>query len=164
LRVASNGPGSKPKRERGGNIGGGVGSGAGGIAEPPPVRQPRRIRAAAVDGLMTSTKPSPEEEKRQLLLPKLHPSILAVIERLNSKEEKAGVDEVRFIRNGKAELQVWLTEKSTETLAKLKELGFEVVLDPKTAKLVIGRLSIENLEKLAGLKFVRYVAPQIARN
>jgi len=138
LRVTSSGAGLKPKRER--KIGSGI----------------------AADELMSTAKSSPEDEKRQLLLTKLHPSILGVIERLKSREAKAGVDEVKFIRNGKAELQVWLTEKSTETLAKLKELGFEVVLDPKTAKLVIGRLPIENLEKLAELKFVRYVAPQVS--
>ena len=33
-----------------------------------------------------------------------------------------------FIRDGKAEVQVWLTEKSDEALAQLKELGFEVCL------------------------------------
>jgi len=59
-------------------------------------------------------------------------------------------------------VQIWLTEKSPENLAKLKELGFEVVLDPKTSKLVIGRLPIEQLEKLAELKFVRYAAPQLS--
>ena len=58
--------------------------------------------------------------------------------------------------------RVWLNEKSDETLAKLKEIGFEVVLDPKTAKLVIGRLPLEKLDALAGLTFVRYVAPQLS--
>jgi len=47
-------------------------------------------------------------------------------------------------------------------LAALKALGFEVVLDPKSAKLVIGRLPIEKLEALAELKFIRYVAPQVS--
>jgi len=36
------------------------------------------------------------------------------------------------------------------------------VLDPKTAKLVIGRMPIEKLAALAELKSVRYVAPQIS--
>ncbi len=73
-----------------------------------------------------------------------------------------GADETKFIHDGKAEIQIWLTDKSEETLAKLKELGFEVVLDPKTATLIIGRLPIERLEALAELKFVRYVAPQVS--
>jgi hypothetical protein len=86
--------------------------------------------------------------------------VLAVIDRLNAKSTVAGADESKFIRGGKAELQIWLTDKSEEAMAKLRELGFEVVLDPKTAKLVIGRLPIEKLPGLAELKFVRFVAPQ----
>ena len=43
------------------------------------------------------------------------------------------------IRNGKAEVQVWLTEKSEANLAKLKELGFEVILDAKSPRLIVGR-------------------------
>ena len=41
----------------------------------------------------------------------------------------------------------------------MKQLGFEVVLDPKTAKMVIGRIGIENLARLVELKSVRYIAP-----
>jgi Ca-activated chloride channel homolog len=104
---------------------------------------------------------SPSEDKRQEALRKLHPSILAVIDRLKNKNSVAGADEAKFIRNGKAEIQIWLTEKSDETIAALKALGFEVVLDPKSAKLVIGRLPIEKLTALAELKSVRYVAPQM---
>jgi Ca-activated chloride channel family protein len=104
---------------------------------------------------------SPSEEKRQDALRKLHPSVLAVIDRLKDKNSVAGADEAKFIHNGKAEIQIWLTEKSDETIAALKALGFEVVLDPKSAKMVIGRLPIEKLAALADLKTVRYVAPQL---
>jgi hypothetical protein len=69
---------------------------------------------------------------------------------------------MKFVQNGKAEVQVFLTDKSAESLAELKKLGFEIILDPKTAKLVVGRLPIENLQKLAELKSVRYVTPQKA--
>ena len=116
------------------------------------------------DEVVASKPLSPEEEKRQRLLVKLHPAILAVIERLKSKNATPGADEAKFIRDGKAEIQIWLTDKSDEILAELKKLGFEVVLDPKTAKLVIGRLPIEKLAALADLKSVRYVAPQLSSN
>lgn len=105
---------------------------------------------------------SAEEQKRRDLLGKLHPAIVAVIDRLKDKNAKPGADEAKFIREGKAEIQIWLTDKSAENLAKLKELGFEIVLDPKTSKLVIGRVSIDKLGALADLKFIRYMAPQIA--
>ena len=115
------------------------------------------------DGADTERLLSPVEKKRAALEARLHPSILAIVDRLKNKAA-AGADEAKFIRDGKAEVQVWLTDKSAESLAALKALGFEVVLDPKTAKVVIGRLPIEKLEALAELKSVRYVAPQTLRN
>jgi dissimilatory sulfite reductase (desulfoviridin) alpha/beta subunit len=93
--------------------------------------------------------------------PKLHPELLAIVRRLRAKQTESGPGELKFVRDGKAEVQVWLTEKSDEVTTKLKELGFEVILDQKTSKLVIGRLSIEKLEALADLQFVRYVSPQM---
>lgn len=101
---------------------------------------------------------SPEEQKRREFLSKMNPSISALIERLKNKGQPTA-DDARFIRNGKAEIQVWLTDKSPETMAQLRQLGFEIVLDPKTAKMIIGRLPIEKLAALVELKSVRYVAP-----
>jgi len=170
--VTSSGPTSRAKlaarKASGGGSGGGSGPGSGGglgsgsgrgggissANSPAPLRM---IQPDFADGANLS----PEEEKRQLLLAKYHPTVLAVIERLTTNAQP-GVDESKFIRGGKAEVQIWLTDKSPEALAKLKELGFELILDPKTSKLVIGRLPIENLQKLAELKFVRYVAPQVS--
>jgi Ca-activated chloride channel homolog len=144
------------------NSGGGAGgSGAGvGIAAstlPPKAARAMADEAVRVDGMRAL---SPEEQKRRDFTAKFHPAVLAVIDRLKD-HKPAGASEAKFIRNGTAEIQIWLTEKSDETMAKLKELGFEVVLDPKTAKLVIGRIAIEKLAALAELKFVRYVGPQM---
>lgn len=160
---------AKSKRERGGNVGGGGAGGggkgdrkaAGGSGAAANSPSPQMSVLDSADAIRVVTL-SPEEEKRQQLRVKLHPSLLAVVERLKIKGTP-GADEVKFIRGEKAEVQIWLTDKSAEALTRLKELGFEVVLDPKSAKLVIGRLPIENLQKLAELKYVRYVAPQISR-
>ena len=106
------------------------------------------------------------EERKDLLdqqnseLQKLHRSLLAVVQKLQKKEKLSSADEGGFIRDGKAEVQVWLTEKSNEALTQLKELGFEVVLDAKSSKVIIGRLPVEKLEALAKFKFVKYIAPQ----
>ena len=105
-----------------------------------------------------------EEQRFAALLEKLDPKIAAVVRRLKDPTLKPSADETKFIHNGKAEIQIWFTDKTAETMAKLKELGFEVVLDPKTAKMVIGRLPIEKLAALSELKSVRYVAPQITRD
>ncbi|HXG94683.1 MAG TPA: VIT and VWA domain-containing protein [Blastocatellia bacterium] len=102
---------------------------------------------------------SPEEQKRQEMLAKLHPSVAAVIERLKNKSAKPAADESKFVRDGKAEIQIWLADKSQAIIEHLKQLGFEIALDPKTAKMVIGRVPIEKLAALAELKAVRYIAP-----
>ena len=172
--VTRSGTDSKAKSRRASGAGGGVGmasgSGAGsggpGSSKTLPANAPSALAVNAAiidaDGADTVRLLSPAEKKRAALEARLHPSILAVIDRLKNKTATAGADEAKFVRDGKAELQVWLTEKSPESLAALKALGFEVVLDPKSAKLVIGRLPIEKLEALAELKFIRYVAPQVS--
>ena len=144
---------SKPQRAAGGG-----GGGRGDAPNAPPA--PSVGGFVLADAAESLKMISPEEREREQLRSKLHPSILAVIDRLKNKSATAGADESKFIHDGKAEIQIWLTDKSEETLSKLKELGFEVVLDPKSAKLIIGRLPIEKLEALAELKFVRYVAPR----
>ncbi|MCI0487509.1 MAG: VIT and VWA domain-containing protein [Blastocatellia bacterium] len=157
------------KSGRAGGMGTGSGSGAGPgrvNTPPPPKSQPSREvgNTLAESSGLSDKQLSPEEQKRRQLLSKLHPSIVALVERLKNKGAQPGVDEARFVRNGKAELQVWLTDKSPEVIEQLKRLGFEVVLDPKTAKMVIGRIAIDKLEALAQLKEVRYVAPSMQGN
>ncbi|HEX8853039.1 MAG TPA: hypothetical protein VF754_06105, partial [Pyrinomonadaceae bacterium] len=103
---------------------------------------------------------TPEEAQRQKQLAKLHASVAAVVERLRNKEAQASADEAKFVRDGRAEVQVWLVEKTPEVLEKLKALGFEVVLDPQSSKMVIGRIALEKLSELTELDEVRYISPQ----
>jgi len=142
---------------RGGNVGGGSVAPAN---APPSVT----VSAGAASLVMTESVDvralTPEETKQAVLRSKLHPTVMAVLTRLGKKETSPGPDESKFIRDGKAELQIWLTDKSPQTLEQLKTLGLEVIFDSKTSKLVIGRLPIEKLEALAQLNFVRYVSPQ----
>jgi Ca-activated chloride channel family protein len=150
---------ARPSRASGGG-GSGAGAGGGGASPPQKPANGNLIMADGIDTDATRTLSS-EERKRADMQAKFHASVLAVVERLKARNAVAGADEGKFIRNGKAEIKIWLTEKSDETIAALKALGFEVVLDPKSAKLVIGRLPIEKLAALADLKSVRYVAPQM---
>ena len=153
------GPGIGPGAS--GSSGGAVSGGApGGVPGPAPSIPNGGLTLAESLGLASrADEVSPEKQRRRRQLStKMNPSIVAVIERLKNKNAQASADEARFVRNGKAEIQVWLMDKSPETIAQLKQLGFEVVLDPKAAKLIIGRLPIEKLAALAELKSVRYVA------
>jgi Ca-activated chloride channel family protein len=145
----------KVKRSGGGG-GGGIGTGSGGGIAPTS-RKPMVAESLGV--VDEDAALSPAEKARRELQSKLHPAVLAVIDRLKNKTA-ATAGEAKFIRGGKAEIQIWLDDKSEATIAKLKELGFEVVLDPTTSKMIIGRLPIEKLAALAELKSIRYVAPQ----
>lgn len=92
---------------------------------------------------------------------KLHPAIAALVERLKQRNQAPTAEEAKFVRNGRAEVQVWLSDTTPTTLDEIKKLGFEIVLQPKTSKLIIGRVPIEKLRLLAEMKSVRYLAPQI---
>lgn len=140
-----------------GGVGTGVGAGGAAPSSPKPM-----INEALRD-VDEPAALSPAEKARRELQSKFHPSVLAVIDRLKNRMP-ATADEARFIRGGKAEIQIWLTDKSEATIAKLKELGFEVVLDPTTSKMIIGRLPIEKLAALGEIKSIRFVAPQAVRN
>jgi Ca-activated chloride channel family protein len=120
-------------------------------------------------GAVISPTPTPDlkvsERGRQLdeLQLKLPRSLLAILAKLQRKETLTSADEGGFIHNGKAEVQVWMSEKSPASLAKLKELGFELVLDAKASRLIIGRISVDKIEALARLSFVTYVSPQVSK-
>jgi hypothetical protein len=144
--------------------GGGQSGVVGGTSTVPPATRASGTFITEADKPDVIRSRSPEEQKRAELQSKFHPSVLAVIDRLKATNPIAGADESKFIHNGKAEVQIWFTDKSAEAMARLKELGFEVILDPKTAKMVIGRLPIEKLAALADIKSIRYVAPQVSTN
>ena len=104
-----------------------------------------------------------EEKRRADVARKLNRYVNIVVERVRNKQPLTSADEAGFVHNGKAEVQVWLNEKTDEGLAKLKELGFEVVLDAKNSRLIVGRLPVEKLEALAELNFVKFVSPQVSK-
>jgi len=138
---------------------------AGGVARksritPPLPNAPPTVSSvgAGVDVDESAPIVTPVQQSNELE-EKLHRSVFAIVQKLKNKQALSS-EESALIRDGKAEVQVWLTEKTDETMAQLKELGFEVVSEAKNSKIVIGRLPIEKLETLAKLKFVKYVAPQ----
>jgi len=132
--------------------------GAGGLAPPP--NQPSTVNSvAAMPEVISSDQRTMPDPQTAELQQKLHPSLFAVVQKLQKREPLLSSGS-EFIRDGKAEVQVWLTDKSDESLAQLKELGFEVLLSAKSANMIVGRLPIEKLEVLAKFKFVKYISPQ----
>jgi Ca-activated chloride channel family protein len=130
-------------------VGSGTGSGGGGP-------QDFQLRPSGSLGRTRSL----EEEKNIRLVMKLPPALLAVVYRAKQKQDP---NVVAFVRNGKAEVQLWLNDKSDLIKAKLQELGFEIVLDHAGSNLMIGRIPVDKVELLADLEFVRYVSPLTTR-
>jgi Ca-activated chloride channel family protein len=158
----------------GAGVGPGNGYNMGGSNAPTAAGQPAPptlTEAVSVDAIdrtannqakpITKTK---DEEIRLKLGSKLHPSLLAVVARVEDKGRQPSAEEASFVREGKALIQVWLKDRSKETLAALKQLGFELLLEPNGASVVIGRVPVEKLEALAALQSVKYAAPMSAVN
>jgi Ca-activated chloride channel family protein len=101
-----------------------------------------------------------DESTRHPLNGKLHPAVMAVVRRLEDKSAVSSLVENEFVRKGVAEIQIWLTNTSDETLRSLSMLGVTIVLQPKTGKIVLGRVTAERLAEIASLQAVRYLAPQ----
>ncbi len=56
-------------------------------------------------------------------------------------------------------VEVWLTDTSPATIAKLKQLGAQILGQPQSAKLVFVKIRAEKLADLVKLAEVRYVTP-----
>ncbi|HEY2934473.1 MAG TPA: VIT and VWA domain-containing protein [Acidobacteriota bacterium] len=138
-----------------GIAGSGVGIVGGVIGRP----QSERTSGGEAQERGSNDKRFRDEERQQQLASKLHPAVAAVIARIEKGNAQPTAAESRFVRRGKAELQVWLTAASGDVLALLKQLGFEVIAQPKSHGLVLGRIAVEKLSALAQLKEVRYIAP-----
>ena len=158
-------PSPQTTTKSGGNVkasgvGGGSGAGAGGNTGGAKVPAPSNLSSFSLQTDQSVSAKSPEEQKFDRLRTKLQPSVLLIVLRIMRKEPPQYVS---FVRDGKAEVQVWLTDKSELAKAKLKQLGFETVLDHASSNVMIGRIPIDKLELLPELEFVRYVSPQISR-
>jgi Ca-activated chloride channel homolog len=128
-------------------------------ADKPKTYAPSSRMAVDTDAGYAGESAKPIDAKRQRLESKLDRALVTIVDALKQGSFTANAEQARFVKAGRAEVQVWLTTTSTNTIAKLQSLGFEVVLDPKNGKLLVGRIAIEKLEALAEVEGVRYVAP-----
>ena len=60
-------------------------------------------------------------------------------------------------RTGTVEVQIFLADTTVETRKALEKLGVEILLEPKSGRMVIARMPIAKLEELAKLVKVTYV-------
>ena len=62
--------------------------------------------------------------------------------------------------DGKAKLQIVLTNKTPETFEKLKNAGFEIV-SAKSQKEIFGKIEISKIAQLAEIGEIKYILPNI---
>lgn len=101
-----------------------------------------------------------EVKRRQILAEKFQFWVFAVVDRLQKGVTVPVLNEDKFVRGGRADIEVVLSDKTAETLQKLKDLGF-VLVSEKGSVTVIGKLPIEKLAESAGLAEVRLVLPRM---
>jgi hypothetical protein len=148
-------------RAFGGGAGGSVGRNKSAQAPPMPTAVPTNSPSGVAPQVTARALAMEVGAADKVAAPsKTHPAIAGLIERVRNKQLTFSPTEASFVKNGKAEIQIWLNDKSVANLDQLKQLGFEVVLDPKSSKLLIGRISVEKLEALSKLEFVTYITPQ----
>ena len=94
-------------------------------------------------------------------LSKLDIPLLSMVEKKKEGKEFSPEESAR-LQDGNVLVQVWLADTKEGTLSQLKKLGFKSVAYPKSGHLVIGFISVEQLEALAKLSIVRYVTLQPA--
>ncbi|PYS89218.1 MAG: hypothetical protein DMF62_07880 [Acidobacteria bacterium] len=114
-----------------------------------------------------STKPpvqkppmTPEMLRDQRLKEKLHSWLYSLVNRLRLSSNDLTPNDAKFVRYGKANIQIVLTARSPEAIEKLKALGFEID-STKDGITIFGRIAIEKIASLAELDSVKLVLPRI---
>ncbi len=144
----------------GSSSGMGIGHGSGAPLPRPTPSVLRNRDMAYVVTTEDANKPlTPEQAREQKQKEKLHSWVYAVAERVQKNISAAAPNEAKFVRDGKAEIQIVLTANTPEAIAKLKALGFEVVTEKETT--LSGRITIEKLAHLAELDEVKLVLPKM---
>lgn len=101
-----------------------------------------------------------EAKYRQMLMEKLHFWVFSLVEHWQKGETVLTGNDAKFVKDGKVDVQIWLTTKSPETIEKLKTLGFSMV-DDKNANIIVGRITVEKIADLAIIGEVQYILPKV---
>jgi len=90
---------------------------------------------------------------RAALESKVNPAVLDVFDCW-----KRFVQDCKFLKDGKLEVQLWLTRNSGVAATQLSALGFTVLSRRSGGTVLVGRLPVQNLEELVKISAVRFVS------
>jgi Ca-activated chloride channel homolog len=117
------------------------------------------MRSMAAPRAMKSADAAPPrqlEARREATVPQAPASKLSPeLERILQSPATA---RARFVRDGKAEIRVYLARTGPEALAELTRLGFELIAQPEPG-IVVGRIGLGKLRAFAASAVVRLVTP-----
>ncbi|MEJ7848168.1 MAG: TonB family protein [Pyrinomonadaceae bacterium] len=114
----------------------------------------------AVDslGVPSNTPPTPEMMLEQKLKERLHSWLYSLVERLKNGESAVGPNEAKFVREGKAEIQLTVTARSPQLMEKLKNAGFEIASEK--GSVLVGRIAVDKIAALAEIGEVKLILPR----
>lgn len=117
--------------------------------------------ATVVQNLSTDAGSSKLEELTfTIAQQKLHFWLYQLVESLGKSETKSTEHEVKFVKNGKALIQIQLSDTSAETMSKLKDAGFEISAN-NSKNLIFGEIAVEKIVDLVEIKQVKYILPKV---
>jgi len=108
---------------------------------------------------MKAVPPTDADKRASAMSQKMHFWVYALAMRVENKSAEPTPNESRFVRDGKADVQIELSLTSASILKMLKDAGLEILSD-KT-RTVSGRIAVENLAALAAIKEVMLISPKI---
>jgi len=129
------------------------------VDQAPTMQRPRTDSLSQSLPARPADKEKSEAEKRQVRLSlKLDRSLRGLAEKLAQNGKDLRISGLQ-ISDGWITIQVWLSDRSQEALDKLKAAGLKITFQATTAKMVIGRIEICKLDKLAELDCVERIEP-----
>ncbi|HVE58751.1 MAG TPA: TonB family protein, partial [Pyrinomonadaceae bacterium] len=131
------------------------------IAEQERLEKERQAEQARLEKERLAAQQRTEQEGkyRQMLAEKLHFWVFAVFERWQKGQFIPAENEAKFVREGFADVEIWLTANTPEAVEKLKSAGFEMVSEDKTK--IVGKVAVDKLSKLAEISEVQYIFPNL---
>lgn len=164
-KMSGNGGGSGSGDGQGSASGTGYGSSsASGAGAPPPARPISQgviagiIFAGPIGTERSKIPATPEEAGKQKLKEKLHSWLYLLVERITKGETVLTSNETKFVREGKAEIIIVVKTSSSKLIEKLKNAGFEIVLEKGTT--ITGRIAVEKIAALAEIGEVILILPK----
>ncbi|MBK7704507.1 MAG: VWA domain-containing protein [Acidobacteria bacterium] len=141
-------------------------------AKDSPIRAEKRLTAEEFEALRRAVEEREAENRRQavevertlFIEQKLHFWVFALYERLEKGQAGPAPNETKFVRDGRAALEIEVTDLSRQTLDRLRGIGFVIEsTGPAAAKkpIVTGRIPIEKIRDMIGVAEVRLIVPKV---